>query len=163
AAAITRRAPALPATPPGWQPPHAARRFVIGFVIYDLATALIPTLDQRLNTYPFSAFPMFANVRARAPYDEHRGYAVPGDHFEAISDRPLDEHAQRWIDHMNRRLYLVTDPTAFKKRLAAILADVQARFPSFGIHGLRHYLAIFDAPAYPATAHFELHEVALMG
>jgi hypothetical protein len=81
----------------------------------------------------------------------------------AISDRPLDDHAQRWIDHMNRRLYLVTDPAAFKKRLSAILADVQARFPSFGIHGLRHYLAIFEAPAYPAPARFELHEIAIMG
>jgi catechol 2,3-dioxygenase-like lactoylglutathione lyase family enzyme len=64
---------------------------------------------------------------------------------------------------MNRRLYLVTEPAAYKKRLAAILADVQARFASFGIHGLRHYLAIFEAPAYPAPARFELHEVAIMG
>jgi hypothetical protein len=143
--------------------PRWARGFVIAFVIYDALTAIIPTLDQRLNTYPFSAFPMFANVRARAPYDEHLSYAVPGDHFVAISDRPLDDHAQRWIDHMNRRLYLVTDPAAFKKRLSAILADVQARFPSFGIHGLRHYLAIFEAPAYPAPARFELHEIAIMG
>ncbi|HSR96697.1 MAG TPA: hypothetical protein VLM79_06570 [Kofleriaceae bacterium] len=157
-------APAAPArTSAAGAPPRWARHFVIGFVIYDALTAIIPTLDQRLNTYPFSAFPMFANVRARAPYDEHRSYAVPGDHFVAISDRPLDDHAQRWIDHMNRRLYLVTDPVAFQKRLAAILADIQARFPSFGIHGLRHYLAIFEAPAYPAPARFELHEIAIMG
>lgn len=160
------RAPAPPAAVDGSAAdgsPRWARGFVIAFVIYDAVTAIIPTLDQRLNTYPFSAFPMFANVRARAPYDEHLSYAVPGDHFVAISDRPLDDHAQRWIDHMNRRLYLVTDPAAFKKRLAAILADVQARFPSFGIHGLRHYLAIFEAPPYPAPARFELHEIAIMG
>src|ERR1043165_9803474 len=48
-------------------PPRWAQRFVIAFVVYDALTAIIPTLDQRLNTYPFSAFPMFANVRARAP------------------------------------------------------------------------------------------------
>jgi hypothetical protein len=144
-------------------PPRWARTFVIAFVVYDAVTAIVPTLDQRLNTYPFSAFPMFATVRARAPYGDHLPYAVPGDRFVAISDRPLDERAQRWIDHMNRRLYLVTEPSAFKKRLTAILADVQARFPAFGIHGLRHYLAIFEAPAYPAPARFELHEVAIMG
>jgi hypothetical protein len=152
-----------PPVPPGWTPPAAARGFVLAFVAYDAITALVPTLDQRLNTYPFSGFPMFATVRARAPYDQHLPYAVPGDHFEAISARPLDEHAQRWIDHMNRRLYLVTDPAMFRKRLAAILADVQARFPELGIHGLRHYLTIFETPAYPATAHFESHPIAIMG
>jgi hypothetical protein len=165
--AIARRVPPaplpVPSGPPAWLPPRAARRFVLAFVVYDVVIAIIPTLDQRLNTYPFSAFPMFATVRARAPYDQHLPYAVPGDHFEAISDRPLDGHAQRWLDHMNRRLFLVTDPGAFQKRLAAILADTQARFPAFGIHGLRHYVTIFEAPAYPASAHFEPHPIAVMG
>ena len=163
AGAVLRRAPVVPPAPPGWQPPRGARIFVIGFVVYDVVTALVPTLDQRLNTYPFSAFPMFASVRARAPYDEHRSYAVPGDHFEAISDRPLDDHAQRWVDHMNRRLYLVTDPATYRSRLAAILADTQARFGEFGIRGLRHYFTIFVAPAYPAAAHFEPRPIAIMG
>jgi len=169
AAAIARRrgdAPPATAAPPpaGWTPPSAAYTFVLAFVIYDVVTALVPTVDQRLNTYPFSAFPMFASVRAREPYDQHLSYAVPGDHFEAISDRPLDDHAQRWLDHMNRRLYLVTDPATYRSRLAAILADTQARFGGeFGIHGLRHYLTIFEAPAYPATARFEPHPIAVMG
>jgi hypothetical protein len=164
---VSRRAPpatsVTPATPATWSPPRAAHRFVIAFIAYDVLTAIIPTLDQRLNTYPFSGFPMFATVRARAPYDQHLPYAIPGDHFEAISDRPLDEHAQRRVDHMNRRLHLVTDPTLFKNRLTAILADIQARFPAFGVHGLRHYLTIFEAPAYPASAHFEHHPIAVMG
>jgi hypothetical protein len=162
-ARITRRPADPPPVPPGWRPPRGPTRFILAFVIYDAVTAIVPTLDQRLNTYPFSAFPMFATVRARAPYDQHLPYAVPGDRFEAISDRPLDEHAQRWVDHMNRRLYLVTDPGVFQKRLTAILADVQARFPAFGVHGLRHYLTIFEAPAYPASAHFEPHDLAVMG
>jgi len=161
---VTRRGPTTLATPPpGWSPPTAASRFVVAFVVYDTLTAIVPTLDQRLNTYPFSGFPMFATVRARAPYDQHLPYAIPGDHFEAISDRPFDEHAQRWVDHMNRRLYLVTDPARFKKRLTTILADMQARFPDLGIHGLRHYVTLFVAPAYPAPAHFEPHQLAVMG
>lgn len=154
---------APPPVPPGWTPPRAAWWFVIAFVTYDAITAIVPTLDQQLNTYPFSAFPMFATVRARAPYDRHLAYAVPGDHFEALADRPLDDHAQRWIDHMNRRLYTVTDPAAYRSRLAAILADTRARFPAFGIHGLRHYLTIFEAAAYPAPARFEPHPIAIMG
>lgn len=165
-AVVTRRAPATPATPstpPGWTPPRRAYWFVIAFVVYDALTAIIPTLDQRLNTYPFSAFPMFATVRARAPYDEHLAYDVPGDHFEAIADQPLDASAQRWLDYTYRRLYLITDPAVFQRRLTAILADAQARFPAFGIHGMRHYLTIFEAPAYPAAAHFEPHPIAVMG
>jgi hypothetical protein len=160
---IDPRGSAVRPEPSGWSPPRVARRFIVAFVVYDTITALVPTLDQRLNTYPFSAFPMFASVRARAPYDQHLSYAVPGDHFEAISDRPLDARAQRWIDHMNRRLHTVRDPAVFRKRLAVILTDVQSRFPAFGIRGLRHYLAIFEAPAYPAPARFELHKVAIMG
>lgn len=164
AGAIARRVPPTPPpTSPAWAPPRAARWFVLVFVVYDTTTALIPKIDQWLKTYPFSAFPMFAKVRARAPYDQHLPYAVPGDRFEAISDRPLDEHAQRWLDHMNRRLFQVTDPVAFRKRLAAILADTQARFPAFGVRGLRHYFTIFEAPAYPAAAHFEPHPIAVMG
>jgi hypothetical protein len=160
---ILRRPAAPPPVAEGWSPPRGQRRFIVAFVVYDAITAAIPTLDQTLNTYPFSAFPMFATIRARAPYDQHLSYAVPGDHFEAISDRPLDGRAQRWIDHMNRRLYSVTNPVVFRKRLAAILTDVQSRFPAFGIRGLRHYLAIFEAPAYPAPARFELHKIAIMG
>jgi hypothetical protein len=64
---------------------------------------------------------------------------------------------------MNRRLYLVTDPAVYRTRLAAIFADTQARFGEFGIRGLRHYLTIFEAPAYPAPAHFEPHPIAVMG
>lgn len=161
--AVAPRAAASPPLPEGWAPPRATSRFIVAFIVYDAFTALVPRVDQALNTYPFSGFPMFATVRARAPYDEHLPYAVPGDHFEAISDRPLDERAQRWIDHMNRRLFQVTDPAVFKKRLATILADVQGRFPEFGIHGLRHHLTIFEAPAYPAAARFEPHQIAVMG
>lgn len=164
-AAFVRRRPVAPPpeVPAGWAPSLRIATFVIAFVAYDAVTALIPTVDQKLNTYPFSAFPMFATVRARAPYDEHQPYVVPGDRFEVISDQPIDARAQRWIDQMNRRLYLVTDAALYEKRLRAIYADVQARFGRFGIRGLRHYLTLFEAPAYPAPARFEPHRLAEMG
>jgi hypothetical protein len=160
---VLRRPASEPPTPEGWSPRRAVRRFIIAFVVYDAITAAVPRVDQWLNTYPFSGFPMFATVRAREPYDQHLSYAVPGDHFEAISERPLDARAQRWIDHMNRRLHAVTDPAVFRKRLAAVLKDAKARFPAFGIRGLRHYLAIFEAAAYPEPARFEFHKIAIMG
>jgi hypothetical protein len=155
--------PSSSPSPAAGSPRRAQRWFIVGFLIYDTLTAIVPTLDQRLNTYPFSGFPMFANVRAREPYDQHMPYSVPGDHFEALADRPFDARAQRWIDHMSRRLYTITAPTAFQNKLAAILADAQSRFSDIGLHGLRHYLTIFEAPAYPASARFEPKNLAIMG
>lgn len=160
---FTRTPEALPSVPEAWAPPRNQRWFVLAFVVYDAITAVIPKVDQWLNTYPFSAFPMFATVRARTPYDVHQTYGVAGDRFEVRSDRPLDAHAQQWIDHMNRRLYQVSDPVAYEKRLRVIYRDIQQRFGGFGVHGVRHYLAIFEAPAYPAPARFEAHPIALMG
>jgi hypothetical protein len=158
---VTRPPP--PEPPEGWTPPRWPRRFIVAFVAYDAITSMVPTLDQRLNTYPFSGFPMFATVRARAPHGEHLPYSVPGDRFEVLSERPLDAHAQRWVEHMNRRLYTVTDPRAFRARLGLVLADVERRFGAFGIRGIRHSLAIFEAPAYPAAARFERHPIAVIG
>ncbi len=152
-----------PATPEAWKPPRAARTFVLGFVVYDVITAFVPTLDQTLNTYPFSAFPMFANIRASAPYDEHQPYAVPGDHYEVTSDHALDPAQQRWFDHQNRRLYNVHEQSQVGKRLTAILATAKDRYPELGIHAVRHYLTIFEAPAYPEPAHFEPHPIAILG
>jgi hypothetical protein len=160
---LTRRPIGAPEPPAGSKPRRAIRIFIVVFVVYDAITAIIPTVDQLLNTYPFSGFPMFATVRARAPYDEHLPYTVPGDHFEALSERPIDERAQRWLDHTNRRLESVRDPVRLRSKLAAILADAQARFPQFGIRGLRHYVALFESPAYPAPARFDAHRIGITG
>ncbi|MBC7978190.1 MAG: hypothetical protein H7138_24665, partial [Myxococcales bacterium] len=162
-AALTRRPVTPVPVPAGWSPPRGPRTFVRIFVIYDVITALVPTLDQRLNTYPFTAFPMFSTVRARAPYDQHLPYAVPAYFFEVISDRPLDKRAQRWLDYTYRKFSEKTDPKVLENKLRTILADVQGRFPELGIHGLRHWLAMFVAPAYPAPARFERHAIAVRG
>ena len=46
-----------------WRPPRHINAFIIAFVAYDLLTAFKPRIDQKLNVYPFSAFPM---LRRRA-------------------------------------------------------------------------------------------------
>lgn len=160
---VTRRPITVPAVPATWQPRRATRIFLVAFVVYDAITAFVPVVDQVLNTYPFSGFPMFAMVRARAPYDEHQPYAVIGDHFEALSDRPLDERSQRWLDHHNRRLESVRDPKRLRAKLTAILKDAQARFPEFGIRGMRHYVVVFESPAYPAPARFTEYKMGITG
>ncbi|HSK03776.1 MAG TPA: hypothetical protein VK932_21130, partial [Kofleriaceae bacterium] len=128
----------MPAPAPEVRPRRPVRGFVIAFVVYEVATSLIPTIDQRLNTYPFSSFPMFSSIRAARPYDEHLPYAVAGDHYEAIADRPIPPNVQRWLDYANRRLHTVRDPEVLRARLEAVLARARARYPEAQIRGLRH-------------------------
>jgi hypothetical protein len=99
------------------KPRRTTQIWIAVFVMYEVITAFTPSLDQKLNTYPFSGFPMFATIRAAEPYDEHRPYGVPGDKYVVTSDRPLDAEQQRWFDHANRGLYAVTDPEKVERRL----------------------------------------------
>jgi hypothetical protein len=162
-ARVTKTPPAHPDVPAGWRPPRAASWFILVFVVYDALTAFIPTLDQRLNTYPFSGFPMFALLRAHPPYDEHQPYGVAGVWFEVISEQPPDRATQRWFDHHNRSIATVRDPDELRRRMAAVLAQAQKRYPSVGVRGMRLWLAIYEAPAYPEPARFERHPIAVMG
>jgi hypothetical protein len=106
---------------------------------------------------------MFATIRARAPYDEHLPYSVEGDHFEVLADQPIPPYAQKWFDHQNRGTAMVLDPDELHRRLEAVLGQAQRRYPALAIHGVRLYLTIFEAPAYPAPARFEAHPVAIVG
>lgn len=157
----TGPAPAEGAAPA--PPPRAARVYVGVFVVYLLATSLVPTIDQKLNTYPFTSFPMFAKIRAARPYDQHLPYALAGDRYEAISDRPIDPAIQRWLDYGNRGLFSVRDPELLRRKLGAVLARARERYPDAGIRGLRHYVAFFVAPAYPAAARLERFPIAITG
>jgi hypothetical protein len=157
------RLPASPPVPEAWKPPRATRIFIAAFVIYDAFTAFVPAVDQWLNTYPFSGFPMFATVRARPPYDEHLSYALVGDHFEVIADAPVADNVQRWFDHTNRGLHAVRDPKRLQAKLAAVLGQAQRRYPDAKIRGVRLWVTIFEAPPAPEPAHFEPHPIAILG
>ena len=137
--------------------------WIAGFVAYEAVTSFAPTLDQKLNTYPFSGFPMFATIRAAEPYDEHMPYSVPGDRYVVTSSKPLDAAQQRWFDHGNRGLHEITDPALVERRLRAILDTARRRYPEVEIRGVRHYLTIFEAPAYPAPARFASYPIAVVG
>ncbi len=152
----------VPAHGGTWTPPRAPRIFVIAFVSYEVLTSFIPTLDQRLNTFPFSSFPMFATIRAEEPYGEHLAYTVPGGHIAPIS-APVHMFAQRWLDHTFRTLSTERDPERIRRKLTQILEQAPSRYPDATIKDLRAYLSLFVAPAYPAPAHFEQHDIAITG
>ncbi len=144
-------------------PRRPVRIFIAAFVAYDILTAFVPTLDQRLNTYPFSGFPMFAKVRARSPYYDHQAYSLPGASFEVTAERPIDAPLQRWFDHAHRDIETVRDPVVLRRELTAILAEARRAYPGYGVRSLRVWLTIFEAPAYPARAHLEGHPIAILG
>ena len=147
--------------PDAWKPPRGPRIFILVFLTYDLLTSFVPTIDQRLNTFPFSSFPMFATIRAVPPYSEHKDYIVPGDHIEPIGP-PIHRNAQRWLDHSFRGLYAERDPARIKGKLEQILELAPTKYPDASIPGVRAYLELFVAPAYPAPAHFEEHSIAIL-
>ena len=144
-------------------PSRGVRAWIAIFLVYELVTSFVPTLDQRLNTYPFSGFPMFATIRAAEPYDEHLPYGVPGDSYELIADRPVPEEVHRWLDHHQRRVYTITAPDKLDAKLRAVLANAQGRWGDLGIRGIRHHLAIFETAAYPGPARFETYRIAITG
>jgi hypothetical protein len=161
-----RRAPLPPVTPPSpssHRAPRAVTAFIIAFLVYDVATTFVPTLDQRLNTFPFSSFPMFATIRARAPYDQHLPYSVVSGSYELISDVPADRNAQRWLDHTQRNVYVVRNPGELERRLRTVLERMQYFYPDYHIHGIRLWITVYEAPAYPAPAHFEAKQIAVLG
>ncbi|HEY5924610.1 MAG TPA: hypothetical protein VIV11_23185, partial [Kofleriaceae bacterium] len=141
--------------------PLPTRIFIIAFAVYHLATAFVPRIDQKLNTYPFSSFPMFASIRARKPYSEHLPYSLASSSFEALSPAPVNADLYPWLDHAYRRTYSERRPDELRKRLAAILAD--ARFLDARLAGMRIYYTIFEAPAYPAPARIERKPIAVIG
>src|SRR5204863_8077239 len=105
---------------------------------------------------------MFATIRAEPPYSEHKDYIVPGDHIEPIGP-PTHKFAQRWLDHSFRGLYTERDPARIKGKLQQIIDLAPTKYPDASIPGVRAYLTLFVAPAYPAPAHFEEHSIAILG
>jgi hypothetical protein len=148
---------------PSWRPPRWLSPWIVAFLAYDVLTGFVPTLDQRLNTYPFSGFPMFATIRAREPYDEHQPYSLVGGTYEVFSDHPIDRAAQRWLDHIHRNVHVVRNPDELQRRLKTVLERMQHFYPDYGIHGLRLWITVFEAPAYPEPARFEKRPIAVLG
>jgi hypothetical protein len=55
------------------------------------------------------------------------------------------------------------DPVRVHRDLAAILADTRRRFPDLEPTRVRLWLVVDQAPAYPAPARLERHDLALIG
>jgi len=160
------RLPAPSTVTPRAQLRHASR-FIALFVAYDVVIAFTyPRIDQRMRTYPFTAFPMFAIVRAKPPYDVHQDYPFIHMRYRVVSaDRAGAAVVEDWLhrDFIYRRVYRLGDPAQVRERLTAFMNDLPARFPGFSADAVELWSTIYIVPAYPAPARLEPHDLALMG
>jgi hypothetical protein len=140
--------------------------FAAVFIAYDvLITFCYPRIDQKLGTFPFSAFPMFSVVKAKKPYGVHQTYETLGGRIEVLSDRPIDPKLRAWLDRNGayRTMWMQRDPKALSVRLGVLLAELKARAPDAGVHGVRVDLTVYRAPAVPEPARFDRIPVAVLG
>jgi hypothetical protein len=122
-------------------------------------------LNQRLNLYPFSSYPMFADVRAKWPYDQHQSYELIGGRIELAAQHPLTAAEQRWVDRriVYRWMWQERSPDALRRTLQGLLDDTRRRFPAAGITAARLWLVVDRAPPYPAPARLERFDLAILG
>ena len=140
-------------------PSRMTQRFALGFLAFYAVQALV--LDQRLNAFPFSSFPMFAEIRAKRPFGRHQSFDLIGTRIELVGASP-DEAAWFGGRAVHYRELWRERPTAVRRELQAILSDVHAAFPDTRITGVRAWLAVDRAPAYPAPAELVEHDVVIV-
>lgn len=145
--------------------PAPRRRLVLVSCLLGFAAMQAFVLNQRLNLYPFSSYPMFAEVRARPPYDRHRSYELIGGHVELAGRRALTDDEQRWIDRriVYRWMWQERDPAALRAKLQGVLDEARQRYPSAGITTARIWLSVDRAPPYPADARLDRSDLAILG
>lgn len=134
-------------------------RFAAAFLAIYLPQALV--LDQRLDLYPLSSFPMFAAIRAKRPFGRHQSYQLVGAHVELVGTRA---DVQAWIDGRValRELWRERRAAVLQRALRGILDDARERFPDAPPTAVRLWLGVDEVPAYPAPARLVRHEVAIV-
>ncbi len=142
-------------------------RYAVALISTVLAFGALQSfaLNQRLQLYPFSSYPMFATVRAQRPYLEHLPYELPGGRIEVDATPPTTPAMQAWIDRRIQFRWMWTehDRAAIARNLEAILRETQARWPDHEFHAARIILTVDHVDAYPAQARLERRDVRVLG
>ncbi|CAN5872600.1 hypothetical protein BH11MYX2_BH11MYX2_22840 [soil metagenome] len=137
--------------------------FVTTFLLFYSLQAV--WLNQRLRAFPFSSFPLFATLRAKQPLDEHQTYELLGGHIEVLGNRPLlpEEDVFLHTRVTYRWMFRARDHKTVAQDLHVILDDVRRIWPSLDIKGVRLWLSVYQAPAYPAAARLDRHDLGILG
>lgn len=144
----------------------SSRRLVaVVTAVIVFASAQAFALNQTLQLYPFSSYPMFAVVRAKRPYLEHQSYELVGGRIELESSPPPTPDVQTWIDRriQFRWMWKERDAARVRRDLDAIVRETAARWPELRVTRARIWLVLDSAPAYPAPARLVREDLALLG
>jgi len=141
---------------------RAALAFVTAFVVFWAVQGV--WLNQRLHAFPFSSFPMFAVVRAKQPYGEHQTYEMIGGNLEALGAGD-DAAVAAWLSQRAtyRWLWRERDPAKLPAMLDTVLGETRQGWPNAHVTGIRLWLSVFQAPAYPAPARLDRFDLAIVG
>jgi hypothetical protein len=84
-----------------------------------------------LRAFSFSSFPLFAEVRAKSPFDRHQNYELVGGHIEPLAARPPPPELTSWVAAQGtfRRMWRDRAPAQLARDLRVILDDTRAAFP----------------------------------
>lgn len=155
------------AVAPGVPPAHLHTRVLVA--LYVTVSVVIgfwhwPLLDQRLRLHPFSAFPMFASIRAVPPYDQHLPYELLEGQVAVVA-APTATAAEAsalatWAAGRGDARALVRARTP--ARIEAALRALRAEAPA-GLAEVSLELRARRAAPHPAPARFVLDAVATFG
>jgi hypothetical protein len=153
--------------PPPVEESPTRHRAHLAFVTIFLAFYALQAvwLNQRLRAFPFSSFPLFATLRAKEPFSQHQTYELLGGHIEVFGNRPLlpEEEVFLATRATYRWMFRARDKKTVAQDMHVILDDVRRIWPSLEIKGVRLWLSVDQAPAYPAPAHLERHDLGMLG
>jgi len=158
---VLRRAPTADSPAPPRRTKIAIMIAITAFVVLDVFTSLAARIDQKLNLYPFSGFPMFASLRVRPPSSEHLPYSFEGGHIEIRASSPAPEAIELELDRFYDKHFKLRDRDKLKTRMAEILESAKRLYPA--TQGVRLHWTIYEVPAYPAPARIERKPIAILG
>jgi hypothetical protein len=116
--------------------------FVMCFLAYYVLVAF-SCRDCENHTYPFSSFPMYSDIKAKRPLDQHRSYEAVGMRFEVAADRKIPDDALSLQRVVYSFLPGLEEPELVEKGLLAMKASL-----GDGIKQIALKKVIYQIPAY---------------
>lgn len=126
----------------------AASCFIVGYSGYALATAF-GQLDRTHKNYPFSSFPLYRDILAFEPYENHQPYPVCNPEFRAIGADGRSTESKS-LQSTHSTAYWATDPAVLESYLASALVLTDTATVEGGLKALELRRTIYEIPAYPA-------------
>ena len=139
------------------------RYYLHAFVVSNLIICF--GFDQRLRTFPFSGFPMYARLRVAKPYSEHLPYDVVSGRIEVHSEPPFPAAGVLALNQMLtfKKLWQTRDEALFRAGLQEIFEFVKTNYPNVHVHSVAIFRSAYRIPAYPALPDAQIVDLGMAG